>query len=363
MAFPKWCQRSGAPALPRNGATGVQTVRQRARGETAASTADVFDERRVRGRHPADRGRSVPPTRLPGHQPRRHRRPPRHDGRRDLLPLPLEGGRPLHVPRAGDAGAHHAHPEMAVAAAPSPEGRLKAFTVTFVTFQLEPLERLPAGSSATYGISQLIDGLGPANGRKMVKLFWQYIDSLRADHRRRNRPGGLPTGRRDRQRVRSHRHGRARRYVVSLVAGLRVADVAALYGSARRTCARHGLRNDARPGDGGRHLPGDCGRCRTSIGSASAIEWMQHGVEHPDGFVSLRVLRDTTNPRRVTLVEEWTDRKRSSPRCGSRARPPAPSSSPAPESGSRTSTARCGPRPRWLRSSRSSARPSRPGLG
>ncbi len=39
----------------------------------------------------------------------------------------------------------------------------------------------------------------------------------------------------------------------------------------------------------------------------AAIEWIRHGVEHPDGFVSLRVLRDTTNPRRVTLVEEWTD--------------------------------------------------------
>jgi AcrR family transcriptional regulator len=68
--------------------------------------------------------------------------------------------------------------EVAVAAASDPEGRLEAFTVTFVTFQLEPLQRLPAGTS-TYGISQLIDGLGATNQRKMAKLFWQYIDTLR----------------------------------------------------------------------------------------------------------------------------------------------------------------------------------------
>jgi AcrR family transcriptional regulator len=69
--------------------------------------------------------------------------------------------------------------QMMVDAASNPEERLRAFTVTYVMFQLEPLERLPVGTSTPYGFSQLIDGLGPANSRKMLKLFWQYVDSLR----------------------------------------------------------------------------------------------------------------------------------------------------------------------------------------
>ncbi len=130
--------------------------------------------------------------------------------------------------------------EMAVAAAPSPEGRLEAFTVTFVTFQLEPLERLPAGTSTPYGISQLIDGLGPANGRKMVKLFWQYIESLRAVIGE-----GIDQGVFRPVDVTASAFA-----VIGMVehagmwfrhdTGLRAADVAALYGSH----AIHMLRND-----------------------------------------------------------------------------------------------------------------------
>jgi hypothetical protein len=38
----------------------------------------------------------------------------------------------------------------------------------------------------------------------------------------------------------------------------------------------------------------------------SAVEWLRDGVEHPEGFVSLRVFQDQSRPRRVTLIEEWT---------------------------------------------------------
>ena len=39
----------------------------------------------------------------------------------------------------------------------------------------------------------------------------------------------------------------------------------------------------------------------------TAVEWLQHGVVHPSGFVSLRVLRDSGHASRITLMEEWTD--------------------------------------------------------
>ena len=101
-------------------------------------------------------------------------------GSRDLLPLPIRR-RTCSSPTSNERLRELiTRSEVTLATVSSPEERLEVFTVTFVTFQLEPLERLAAGSSATYGISQLIDGLGTANRHKMAKLFWQYIDSLRA---------------------------------------------------------------------------------------------------------------------------------------------------------------------------------------
>ena len=38
----------------------------------------------------------------------------------------------------------------------------------------------------------------------------------------------------------------------------------------------------------------------------SAIDWLRQGVGHPDGFISLRVFRDTADSSRVTIVEEWS---------------------------------------------------------
>jgi AcrR family transcriptional regulator len=73
-----------------------------------------------------------------------------------------------------------ARSEAAQAALASPAERLHAFTSVYVTFHLELLDKLAPSSSGTYGIAQLFDGLTAANGSKMSKLFWEYIDSLRA---------------------------------------------------------------------------------------------------------------------------------------------------------------------------------------
>ena len=141
--------------------------------------------------------------------------------------------------------------EIALEGVSSPEERLEAFTVTLVAFQLEPLERL-SGSSVTYGISQLIDGLGTANRRKMAKLLWQYIDTLREIIRE-----GIEQGAFRKVDVTASAFA-----VIAMadLAGLwfrsggelRAADVAALYGSH----AVHMLREDGRPSIDARNAGG-----------------------------------------------------------------------------------------------------------
>ena len=71
--------------------------------------------------------------------------------------------------------------EAALSTVSSPEQRLRVFTITHATFQLEPLGDLSAEARAThYGISQLIGGLDPRNRRKMAKQLRAYVDIPRA---------------------------------------------------------------------------------------------------------------------------------------------------------------------------------------
>jgi len=71
-----------------------------------------------------------------------------------------------------------ARSDAALAGLSAPRDRLEAFAFTYVSVQLELLERLLPASSMTYGFSHLMDELGAVNGRKMAKLFREYIETL-----------------------------------------------------------------------------------------------------------------------------------------------------------------------------------------